>query len=439
VKKLLLFVLLVGAAVAGLALWAYYPRRYILTEQKVQFVRLQYGTVRDVVSATGRLEPRETRAVTCQIPGVVVALHGKINDLVEDGAVLALLDKVNAQRDLDEARNGVEAADAQVLQAEAVKKSAKVELDYQIDVAKGGFRSEREQTEAKLAAAEAGIKAAKARFEASTIALQKAKETLARTEIRVPGQCCTETAAKVPHRFLILDRQVQLGQFVTPQGPPLFTLARDLEYMDLHVNVAEGDVGRIRPGQSVRFSVQAFTDEEVPFTGTITEIRPLGVSTKGAVFFTTVIAVERNKKDPQSKEWRLRPGMTTSVDIIRREHKDVWKIPTEALNFQLDKAYWSEAARRRIADWQQQRKDAADWQTVWTWGADPAGPWPMFLRLSGVRADGNAGIKDSDFVEILEFEPGVSFEPQNPPRIIIEAPPAHAPGFFDQPMNIKVS
>src|SRR5207302_4411307 len=100
-------------------------------------------------------------------------------------------------------------------------------------------------------------------------------------------------------------------------------------------------------------------------------------------------------------EWQLRPGMTVSVNIVRHEHKDVWRVPTAALTFQLEDAYQSEAAKARIDEWKN-RRDHKDWQTLWTW--DPARhmPWPLFVRVNGLK-DGDPGLKDAEGNEILEW------------------------------------
>ena len=129
--------------------------------------------------------------------------------------------------------------------------------------------------------------------------------------------------------------------------------------------------------------------------------------------------------------------MTASVDVVRREHKNVWKVPSAALNFKLDEAYLSEAARARLAQWQT-RSDYNQWQTLWTWEAAERRAMPLFVRLGGLK-NGEPGLKDSEGNEILEWEPGREPTPNQPPRVIIAAPPARAPGFFDQPTSIKVS
>lgn len=434
VKKLLLFSLFVAAALAGIALWAFYPRTYLLTEHQLQFTHVLRGSLQDAVSATGRLEPREIVAVPSEVPGIVIALLARPNDVVPAGAILAQLDDRKARLDVDEASNGVEAARAALSQAQALRKGAEFELKYQSELEKqGGFRSELDKALVQVEAAQAGVAAAQQKLHATEIALAKARQALDKTQIRMP----TRGADGGDNSYLVLERQAQLGQVAGPQGAPLFLLTRGLESMEVHTQVAEGDIPRVRKGLTASFTVSAFAEADIEFRGLVKDIRPMAGSNQGAVYYDTVIDV-RNQKDPTSGEWRLRPGMTASVDIIRREHRDVWKVPVAALNFQLEEAYWSAAAHEHLTEWRR-RPDAADWFPLWTWDAERKRPWPVFVRVGGTNKLGEPGIKDAEVVEVLEWEPGREPAVNESPRIIIGAPPAHSPGFFDQPVNIKVS
>jgi multidrug efflux pump subunit AcrA (membrane-fusion protein) len=238
--------------------------------------------------------------------------------------------------------------------------------------------------------------------------------------------------------FVVIDRQVKIGQMIGPASPtPLFILAGDLENMEVHAQVAEGDIGRVKRGLTAIFSVSAFSDQDMEFRGTVKEIRPMPNNVKGAVFYDTVIQV-KNQKDNETGEWRLRPGMTAAVDMIRRKHENVWKVPNAALNFQMEEAYQSEAAKARLAEWKV-RTDYAEWRPVWVWDEGRRQVWPIFVRIAGLK-NGEPGLSDGEFNEILEWEPGR--EPAAgtpPPRVITKAPPARTPGFFDQPAGIKVS
>jgi len=126
---------------------------------------------------------------------------------------------------------------------------------------------------------------------------------------------------------------------------------------------------------------------------------------------------------------------TASIDVVRREHKNVWKIPSQALNFKMDEVYFTSAIKARLDEWKK-RPDAEQWITLWTWNEGSRSIWPLFVRILGTNAAGEPGLKDSEGNEVLEWE---AESPHHPPRLIISAPPAKAPGMFDSPANFKVS
>ncbi|HWY87982.1 MAG TPA: efflux RND transporter periplasmic adaptor subunit [Gemmataceae bacterium] len=434
-RKILLFMLFSGAALAGILLWLFIPHGASLTEKSLTFATIQHGTMVDVVSATGVVEPRDLVVVSTEAPGMVNVLLARVNDVVGEGTVLATLDDARIQLKVEEAENGVRTAQAALAQAEAARDAGEIGLKTQIDLEnKGGFRSEREQAEAQAKAARAGVLAARARVQASETRLKEAKLALEQTQIKAPGNADSSGSRR---EYLVLERKAQLGQIVGPQGAPLFTLAGDLSSMEVHAQIAEGDINKVKKELTAVFTLSGFGDEDLEFRGRVKEIRPMAVNVKGAVYYDAVIEVP-NQKDSITGEWRLRPGMTASVDIIRREHPNVWKVPSAALNFQLDEAYQSDAVRARVAEWKK-RSDHDHWQTLWTWDAAERKPAPLFVRIGGLK-NGAPGIKDSEGNEILEWEPGREPTPNQPPaRVIIAAPPARTPGFFDQPANIKVS
>ena len=433
VKKLLIVLVLAGAAGVGVYYWRFAPRNHTLIESQLTFAPLQQATMRDIVSATGMLEARDLVVIGSEMPGVVQVVHGKVNQVVTEGTPLAQLDDRKLRLKLEEAANGITTAKAGLAQAESLRLAAKTALKTQSELAMGvGLRAEKEQAEAQLKAAEAGVEAAQARIEVAKTAHKEALLALEMTSIKVPSV----TSAGPKREFLILERKVHDGQMVGPQGQPLFILAGSLDRLDVHAQVAEGDVIKVKPGHVALFNVNTFADEEVEFRGTVKEIRPQATNIKGGVYYATVIVVN-NQKDPQSGEWQLRPGMTVSVDIVRREHKDVWRVPSPALNFQLEDAYQTAAAKARIADWRQ-RPDEKDWHTLWTWDAAKQRPWPLFVRVNGLK-NGEPGLKEAEGNEVLEWEPGREPSAAAVPNLIIAAPPAQRPGFFDRPANIKVS
>jgi multidrug efflux pump subunit AcrA (membrane-fusion protein) len=448
-KKPLVLGLVLAAALVGLVAWSAWPRHRAPGEKSLTFANVQVATLRDVVSATGLVEPRAVVFVGSEMPGTVTRLVARANDVVTEGAELGQLDDRKILLKVDEARNGVKVADAALAQARAAFAQAKashdaalVNLKVQGDLAsKGGFRSDRDQAEAQANAAAAGVEAARAgiamtqaKLQAAGTQLQDAQLAHKLTRIKVPEPADASSARR---EFFVLERKVQEGQLVGPQSGPLFVLAGNLHAVEVHAQVAEGDVNKIHKGLQALFTVTTYADEEVEFRGVVRDIRPLATNIKGAVYYATIIDVA-NQKDSVTGEWRLRPGMTLSLDIVRREHKDVWRVPAGAMNFHMDEAYLNDATRARLAEWQQ-RSDAGDWQPLWLWHAEAQRPEPVYVRIGGVGKHGESGLKDSDGNEVLEWEPGKEPSRQNPPRVIIAAPPAQAPGFFDQPAPIKVS
>lgn len=444
-KKLLILGLLASAAAGGIYSWQASARPPTLTERNLAFANVQIGTMRDLVSATGVIEPRDLVLVSSELAGTVTQLLARVNDVVAEGAALAHLDDRKLQLRLEEAKSGVTTAEAALTQARAAVSQARATHDaavaaqqYQEELAsKGGFRSDREQAEAQaraaaasLEASAAGIEVAQAKLVAARTALKDAELAHRLATIRVPS------SAAARRELLVLERKAEIGQLVGPQTGPLFVLATALDQVEVHAQVAEGDVNKVRPGLPALFSITTFADDELEFRAVVKEVRPLANNVKGAVYYATVLDVA-NRRDPATKEWLLRPGMTASVDIVRREHKDVWKVPSAALNFQLDEAYQSEAARVQVGEWKR-RADAADWQVLWTWDAAAGEARPLFARIGGLK-NGEPGLKDSEGNEVLEWAPGQEPARDAPPRLIVGAPPARVPGLLEQPANIKVS
>ena len=436
VKKTLLFVA-ITAALAAAAYWRFAgPQHPVLSEKNVTLAPFLHGTMRDVVSATGILEPRDQVVVGSEIPGTVQTLHVRVGDVVSEGAVLATLDDRKYRLKLEEAQNGLAAAKAALAQAVAGKDGADTAVRVQKELASsGGFRTDLDQALSAVKAADAGLLLARSKIEVAGTLVKEAQFALEQTVIRAPIG-----SSQGPKRsYVVLDRKASVGQAVGPASGPLYVLAGDIETMEVHAQVAEGDVNKVKVGQPAVFTVTSFDDTDFEFRGAVRVVRPLGNKLGGAaVTFDTVVEV-KNQRDPRSGDWRLRPGMTAAVDIVRGEHKNVWKIPEKALNFKFDKAYFDAPVQARLAEWQK-RPDAGLWTVAWTWNAANKTIAPLFVRILGTNADGEPGMKDAEGNEVLEWEPGrTPTGASDPPQVITDAPPAHAPGFLDRPANLKVS
>jgi HlyD family secretion protein len=434
VKKLLIVVVLLGVVLVGGAYWLHRPRTVTVSEGIFTYTPVEYGALRETVGATGILKPRDVLLVTSELPGIVVEVQARVNDLVSEGQIVLQLDDSTLRLKVEEAANAVEAAKAGVKSAKGQEKAMELALKYQQDLDNTqAFRSEKDQAEAKYRAAQMMVKAAEVKVKQAETARKEAQHALGKTKVRVPILPGSGTPRSKP-RYIVLDSKLERGQMVGPTLPhPLFTLAADLSAMEVHAQVAEVDIGNVRNGMKATFTVSAYPEDEVKFSGQVSQVRPLPSSQQGPVYYDTVIDVT-NQKDPATGQWRLRPGMTAHVNLIRREHKATWKVPVSALSFQMDDAYKSDAARAHLAEWNQ-RSDQADWRPVWIWDSQRGEPWPVFVRIN---TDGKPGLSDGTFNEVLAWEAGREPSPSDPPlRVILSAPPPHRPGLFEQPTNIK--
>jgi HlyD family secretion protein len=456
-KKLLLLLALFAALLSAAGWWLAAGPGKTPDADDYTFVTAEFGRAAETVGATGVVQAREVFPVGTELTGKVVEICADFNQVVEEGDVLLRLDDRAARQRLKQADVGVELARVALKQAEAAR-----------DTAEKAFERERTRPvevrrQADLDLVESQLRSAEVVVEAAVVRIQEAEETrrqaelaLEMTVVRVPvlapmqeGSMAPMTAnngvgALSPHSptsgrtrrtFVVLERKVTLNQqLVPPASGHLFTLAGGLEHMQVLAQVAEGDLNKVTRDMPVEFSVSGGGDREPTFHGKVEDVRLTPVNDRGAVFYKIVIDVE-NQPHPNTNAWLLRPGQTATVDVLRRVHESVWKVPSAALNFQPD-GDLSGAAKERLAAWQA-RPDSAQWRTVWVLGGDGK-PRPLFVRTGGKIAGGEAGVQDTQFSEVLEWEPGLAPRPDPDdtatyPRFIVGAPAVKKGGLFNAP------
>lgn len=442
-KKLLFLLLLIGLALAGVAWWLNPGRQRGPEAGEYTTLPVEYGAIRDVVSATGLVQPRQTFPVGTELAGKVVAVLADYNQTVAEGDVLLRLDDRMARQRLDEARVGVKQAEAGL---DTAQKAAQRARNLTAEI--------RNQWDVELA--ESQVRRAQAAVEAAQVKVREAELGLSLTTVRVPvlsrpaegsassghpertGVGTLLEKGTVPgarQTFIVLDRKVSLNQEI---GPPasalLFTLAGDLARMRVLTQVVEGDVGKIRRGLGADFTVAGGGENAPTFHGTVEEIRLVPTSERGAVFYTVVLNAANRKDD--SGEWMLRPGLTASVDVIRQVHDHVWKLPSAALNVQPEDGMLTPQAKEKLARWQS-APDREQWRTVWVVGPENR-PWPVFVRVGGTNARGEPGLQDAQYTEVLGWDPELKPQPgpedkATYPRVIIGLPPPKKSGLFNAP------
>ncbi len=445
-KKLLIILVLIGVGLVAGAYWLSHSSGSGAGTEGFTLASVQHGPMLETVSATGILEPHELTGVGSELSGKVVQIHpdAEVNKIVAEGDPLLKLDDRMAQIKLDQAKTAVRLAQADVDRAKAALEGARLRVSkYQEQVKKEvGFQKDLDEAQTMAKAADAAVRAAEVKVDEARDAERLAQYGLDLTVVRVPTRAAsgTTTSLAAKKRYTIIERKVVPGQLIgPPSSAQLFTLASDLGSMQVHAQVSENDIGRVSCGLDGSFTVYAYSEEDAKFLGRVHEIRPMPTNMHGAVFYDVVIDVA-NRRDPKTNEWELRPGMTAAVDIILRRHNEVWKMPTEALNLQLDETYQSDAARAKLQQWHD-RRDADDWKPVWILD-ERHKPWPIFVRIGGRDQHEQTGIKDAQYNEVLEWDPDLQPKPDPKvsstyPQAITNAPPVRTSGFFDNP-KVKV-
>ena len=316
--KAVLWSLLVIAAIVSAV---YYYRADVgAAPPQLVVATVSRGDVVSTVDATGTLQTVDTVEVGTQVSGTIATLGVDFNDTVKRGQVVATLDQAIFLSQIQQAEAQVfrlraehERARVQVLDAETKLKRARMLGDKQLVAA-----TEVETAEVNAELAKASFKAAEAQLTQAEGALAQAKVNLSYTVIRSPVD------------GIILSRNVDVGQTVAAglQAPTLFVIARSLDTLELAASVAESDVGRVREGQPVAFTVDAYPTET--FTGTVRQVRLQPTVQQNVVSYTTII-------DVPNEGGLLKPGMTATLAIEVARADGVLRVPASALRFRPSK------------------------------------------------------------------------------------------------------
>ncbi len=284
-----------------------------------RFARVERGDLRVVVTATGVLQPITSVPVGAQVTGRIQTLHADFNSRVKAGQVLAEIDPAPLRIRLDQdranedrARSDVERVKPGLIQAEKELRRARQLAQKELiapadaDVAVATYDS----LVAQLKTAHAVVAGAQAAVEGSEVNLKY----------------CTILS---PIDGIVLSRNVDVGQTVSAglQAPTLFLISGSLARIQIMASVSESDIGKIRQGQKVSFSVEAYRDEV--FFGRVASVRMSSVTVQNVVTYAVVIEC----KNPEEK---LLPGMTATVLFLLSDYKDVLRIPNAAFRYKPD-------------------------------------------------------------------------------------------------------
>jgi HlyD family secretion protein len=356
------------------------------------------GPITQAVTATGTLNPVQNVQVGSQVSGNIQKLFVDFNSTVKAGQVIAQIDPIVFQANVNQAEGDVANARA------ALELARLNEARTRALVAKqNSAQSDLDQAVANLHQAEANVKIKEG-------ALEKAKADL---------DHCTITS---PIDGIVISRNVDVGQTVAAslQAPVIFQIANDLSKMQIDANVAEADVGGVAVDQDVDFTVDAFPTRT--FQGKVVQVRNAPITVQNVVTYDTVIGVS-------NPEQKLKPGMTANVSIVAAHRDEALKIPNSALRFRMPDQTPSVAPRRDPAAGPRQpgvgnrpgggnRPERRVERTVYVLASGGSKPTPVTIKTGisdGVTTEVLEGLKEGDRVVTGMTESGAAPTPASNP------------------------
>ena len=273
---------------------------------------IERGNVKSMVSATGTLSAVQTIQVGTQVSGQIAAINVDYNTHVRKGQLLARIDPTLQNQAVEEAQAQLERALATLEQAQADYSRSKQLYEWKA------------MTASEFGAVQSNFAVHNADAKSARIALDRARQNLAYTMIYAPID------------GVIVERNVDVGQTVSANfsTPQLFLIAKDLTDMQILASVDESDIGAIKTGQPVEFTVQAYPNET--FTGTVQQVRLQSKTQDNVVNYTAVVGVHNTTG-------KLLPGMTATAQFLTGDAHDVLVVPNSALRIKPTPAMFAQA------------------------------------------------------------------------------------------------
>lgn len=289
------------AAIATLAAWLLSGGK---KEEKITFdtAAVAPANIMNSITATGTIEPVTSVTVGTQVSGIVSKLFVDYNSVVKKGQVIAELDKTNLMSQLNTAKTQLATAQSQ--------------LNYQT----ANYKRYKTLFEKGLVAAD-DFDNAKLSYTQAKEQVVSAKEEVQRAQTNLGYATITS-----PIDGVVLSKSVEEGQTVAASfsTPELFTIAQDLTNMQVVADVDEADIGDVKEGERVTFTVDAYPDDT--FEGEVKQVRQEATTTNNVVTYEVVISAP-------NADLKLKPGLTANVTIYTAERKGVLSVPSKALRF----------------------------------------------------------------------------------------------------------
>jgi HlyD family secretion protein len=315
-KKKIIWIIVVLVIVAGAILGLTVFRNGKNGEIKYKTETLARGDVEALVVTSGTLNPIEIVDVGAQVSGKIEKLYVDFNSAVTKGQIVAELDQEPLKMKIDQNEANFKSRNASLERAKVSLSQAEKSFER----AKSLFAKELISIE-EMDAAEATFLGAKSDLISAEASLSQAKSTLDLSKVDL-----SYAVIRAPVDGIVIVRKVNVGQTLQSSytAPLLFQVATDMTKMKVECSVDESDIGKVKEGQKIRFTVEAYPNET--FNGVVQQVRFSPETVQNVVTYTTIVNVENPEK-------KLLPGMTATVSIIVGEAKNVLRVSNAALRF----------------------------------------------------------------------------------------------------------
>jgi len=327
--------------------------------------------------------------VGTQVSGTIKEIRVDFNSHVKKGQLIALIDPATFEAQVEQQKANLNSAKANVEKAKATLTDAKRTMERNKEL-----RARDLIAQSDLDTSVTNYETSKAQVGVAVAAVAQAEAAL-KTAVTNLGY----TRIVSPVDGVVVSRNVDVGQTVAAsfQTPTLFTIAQDLTKMQIDTNVDEADIGKVKLGQDVEFTVDAYPD--TTFRGKVSQIRIAPISVQNVVTYDVVVLVD-------NKELKLMPGMTANVSVIVAEARGALKIPNAALRF-----------RPVVPGRQVLEKGSGVW---------------IAQDRKAVRVPVKLGISDGSYTELVSgnLKEGEAVIVESASSAKSQAPSGHRPRFF---------
>lgn len=315
----------------------------------------------ETVEASGIINPVKTVSIGSQVSGMIKAIYVDFNSQVKQGELLAQIDPALFQAQVDKARGDLSAAKANYVQTKSI-------LIYD----EANYKRYKELYK-KRYVSKSDLDLAEATYKADLAKLSSMNAEIAQTAAALQNNLTNLRYTRIisPVNGVIVSRAVDVGQTVAAsfQTPTLFTVAQDLTKMQIEASVSEADIGKVKMGQNVDYSLDGYPNET--FKGKVTQVRISPTTVSNVVTYTVIVSVDND-------DGKLKPGMSANVSIITNKKENALCIDNAAMRF----------TPVEITNGKKFKE-----QGIW-----------ILRKNKPARINIKTGITDSDFTEIISNE-----------------------------------